>query len=83
MKYFTLITVNRKALAQKWNGCYYRSQNKTLKIGAHRLKTNIKKNPVMTSNTGLSAFTAHHNTQEIPASNSVFGTDSPGRQQQP
>jgi len=43
MKYCTLITVNRKDLIPKWNDCYYKIQNKTLKRGAHVLKINVKK----------------------------------------
>lgn len=50
----------------KWDGCYYKIQNKTLKIGAYILKTTSTKNPVMTSNTrGFSAFIAQHYTYHI------------------
>lgn len=43
MKYFILIIVKRKDFIPKWNGCYYKIQTKTLKVGACKLKTNIKK----------------------------------------
>lgn len=84
MKYFTLITVNRKDRIPKWNGCYYKIQNKTLKIGAHILKTNIKKessNDI--SYRVFSAFIAQHYIYYIPALRLMFGTYSPRRQHQP